>query len=276
MKEIKSPPTSPDPFRKQKLESFDRLLTIMDQLREYCPWDKKQTMESLRHLTIEEVYELSEAIIENDSEEVSGELGDILLHVVFYARIAQETGDFHLGDVTEKIAAKLIRRHPHIYGDTKVDGEEQVKANWESIKLAEKKDRSVLEGVPGGLPAMVKAIRIQDKARGVGFDWEHKEQVWEKVEEEMKEFKEAHSIEGDAEIDCEKAMKELGDLFFSLINYSRFLKIDPEEALERTNQKFIFRFKHMESRVRELGKQLADMPLEEMDRYWNEAKTLEK
>ena len=263
-----------DENRKAKLEAFDRLLTIMDELRENCPWDKKQTIESLRHLTIEETYELSDAIVENDLEEVKKELGDITLHMIFYARIASETNSFDMADVLNAVSEKLIRRHPHIYGDVVAEDEEAVKQNWEKIKLQEKGNKSVLGGVPTSLPAMVKAMRIQEKARGVGFDWEKKEQVWEKVEEEMSEFKAEHNVENGNELNHQKAQGEFGDLLFSLINYARFIGINPEEALERTNKKFIKRFNFLETASRQDGRNIADMTLAEMDEYWEKAKKL--
>lgn len=260
--------------RKEKLAAFDRLLTIMDELRLNCPWDKKQTLESIRHLTIEETYELSEAILENNLEDIKKEIGDLMLHLVFYSKIADEQGAFDIGDALNAISEKLTHRHPHIYSDVEAADEEAVKANWEKIKLKEKGNTSVLGGVPKGLPAMVKAIRIQDKARGVGFDWEKKEQVWEKVEEEMQEFKNEFNIEDASQIDKEKALGEFGDLLFSLINYSRFIDIDPEEALERTNLKFIKRFQYLESEAKKDGRNIADMNLSEMDKYWERAKKL--
>ncbi|MDN5217447.1 nucleoside triphosphate pyrophosphohydrolase [Fulvivirgaceae bacterium BMA12] len=263
-----------DKNRKAKLEAFDRLLTIMDELRENCPWDKKQTIESLRHLTIEETYELSDAIIENDLEEVKKELGDITLHMIFYARIASETDSFDMADVLNAVSEKLIRRHPHIYGDVVAEDEEAVKQNWEKIKLQEKGNKSVLGGVPASLPAMVKAMRIQEKARGVGFDWEKKEQVWEKVEEEMSEFKAEHNVEHGRALNHQKAQGEFGDLLFSLINYARFIGINPEEALERTNKKFIKRFNFLETASQQDGRNIADMTLAEMDEYWEKAKKL--
>ena len=262
------PKSAPDPQRQQKLEAFDRLLTIMDELRENCPWDRKQTFNSLRHLTIEETYELSDAILENDLDEVKKELGDIILHMVFYARIASETNQFHIGDVLESVAEKLINRHPHIYGDVDAQDEETVKQNWEKIKLKEKGNRSVLGGVPKSLPALVKAMRIQEKARGVGFDWEHRKDVWAKVQEELQEFKEASEKE-----DQIKTQEEFGDLLFSLINYSRFVDVNPEEALERTNLKFIKRFQYIEKQAALQGKSLTDLNLKEMDQYWEAAKT---
>ncbi|MEQ8552651.1 MAG: nucleoside triphosphate pyrophosphohydrolase [Cyclobacteriaceae bacterium] len=266
--------TKPDPKRAQKLNAFDRLLTIMDELRENCPWDKKQTMETLRHLTIEETYELGDAILENDLEEVKKELGDLMLHMAFYARIGSEKNAFDMADVLNEVCDKLIRRHPHIYADTVADDAQTVSENWEKIKLKEKGNKSVLGGVPGSLPAMVKAMRIQEKARGAGFDWDKKEQVWEKVEEEMNEFKEEFNIVGEVNIDKEKAQNEFGDLLFSLINYSRFIEINPEEALERTNKKFIKRFNYLEAQSKEDGKILSEMTLPEMDKYWNTAKKL--
>lgn len=254
--------------RKIQLEAFERLLNIMDDLREKCPWDKKQTMQSLRHLTIEETYELGDAILDNDLNEVKKELGDVLLHIVFYSKIGSETGTFDIADVCNEICDKLIHRHPHIYSDTVVANEEEVKQNWEKLKLKEGRT-SVLEGVPKSLPALVKASRIQDKVKAVGFDWDEPEQVWEKVQEELNELQ----VEVDA--GNQDAMEsEFGDVLFSLINYARFLKINPEDALERTNKKFIKRFKYLESKANEIGKPLSDMTLSEMDVYWNEAKKL--
>ncbi|MGB7396162.1 MAG: nucleoside triphosphate pyrophosphohydrolase [Pricia sp.] len=255
--------------RQTQLKAFDRLLTIMDELRAQCPWDKKQTMQSLRHLTIEETYELGDAILDNDLEEVKKELGDLLLHIVFYAKIGSETEDFDMADVCNDICEKLINRHPHIYGDVTVSDEKDVKRNWENIKLAEGK-KSVLEGVPKGLPALVKANRIQDKVAGVGFDWEKPQQVWEKVKEELHEFQE-ETERGDTE----KMEAEFGDVLFSLVNYARFLDIDPENALERTNKKFIGRFQYLEEKAKELGKSLKDMTLSEMDVFWEEAKSVD-
>jgi len=250
---------------KEKLAAFERLLNIMDELREKCPWDKKQTMQSLRHLTIEETYELTDAILENDLEEVKKELGDLMLHIVFYSRIGSETNDFSITDVMNGICDKLIHRHPHIYGDVKVADEEEVKANWEKLKLKEGKT-SVLEGVPKSLPALVKAIRIQDKVKGIGFDWDNKEQVWEKVNEEIEEL----HVEIEAKSD--KIEAEFGDVLFSLINYARFININPEDALEKTNKKFINRFQFMEKETKKDGKQLSDMTLKEMDVYWEKSK----
>lgn len=251
----------------QKKEAFARLLTIMDELREQCPWDRKQTLESLRILTIEETYELADAIIENDLPEIKKELGDLMLHLVFYARIASESGAFDIADVLHGVCDKLIERHPHIYGDVKVENEEQVKANWEKIKL-KTGNRSVLEGVPVFLPSMVKAVRIQEKAKGVGFDWDHSDQVWEKVKEEIAELK----IEVDRKSD--KIEEEFGDVLFSLINYARFIGVNPEDALERTNKKFIKRFQFLETESAKDGKKMGEMSLEEMDHYWNKAKSL--
>ncbi len=256
-----------------RLVAFERLLNIMDDLRAKCPWDMKQTMESLRHLTIEEVYELSDAIIECDKNEIKKELGDIMLHLVFYSKIASEDGTFNIADVLNSICEKLISRHPHIYGDVVVENEEDVKRNWEQLKLKEG-NKSVLEGVPVSLPALIKASRIQEKARGVGFDWEKKEQVWEKVEEEMQEFKEVFNTETQEAIDKDLAEKEFGDLMFSLINYARFIDINPENALEKTNKKFIKRFQYLEQKATEMGKSLKDMSLNEMDVYWEQAKKL--
>ncbi len=263
-----------DKRRNEKLEAFDRLLTIMDELRLNCPWDKKQTMESLRHLTIEETYELSDAILENDLPEIKKELGDIMLHMVFYSKIGDEKGAFDVADVLNGICDKLIHRHPHIYGDVEVSNDEDVKQNWEKLKLKEKGNDTVLGGVPKSLPALVKAMRIQEKARGVGFDWEKKEQVWEKVEEEMREFHEEFNTEKKEPVNREKATVEFGDLLFSLINYARFLDINPEEALERTNKKFIKRFTYLETESSRDGKKIADMSLDEMDEYWEAAKKL--
>jgi MazG family protein len=269
---MKKPLSAPDPNREAKLQAFDRLLTIMDELRENCPWDKKQTLETLRHLTIEETYELSDSILEGNLREIKKELGDLMLHLVFYSRIASEIKAFDISDVLNSICDKLIERHPHVYGDVIANDEETVKNNWEKIKLRTG-NKSVLEGVPKTLPALVKAIRIQDKARGVGFDWEKKEQVWEKVEEEMQEFKKEFNAESDESINSEKAMAEFGDLLFSLVNYARFIKIDPEEALERTNKKFIKRFQYLESESKKAGKKIEEMTLAEMDVYWEKAKT---
>lgn len=253
--------------RAQKLSAFDRLLTIMDELREQCPWDKKQTLQSLRHLTIEETYELGDAILDNDLQEVKKELGDLLLHIVFYAKIGSETDDFDIADVLDTVCDKLIHRHPHIYGDITVKDEEEVKRNWEKLKLKEG-NKSVLEGVPKSLPALVKASRIQEKVAGVGFDWEESQQVWEKVEEELQEFQDEVKSGNQDEMEA-----EFGDVLFSLINYAKHLNINAENALERTNKKFINRFQYLEQKAKELGKELADMTLKEMDVYWDEAKT---
>ena len=265
--------SAPDLNRKAKLEAFDRLLTVMDELRENCPWDKKQTMETLRHLTIEETYELSDSILDADWKEVKKEIGDLMLHLAFYSRIASEQKYFDMADVLNGICDKLVERHPHVYGDVVANDEQTVKENWEKIKLRTG-NKSVLEGVPKSLPALVKAIRIQDKARGVGFDWEKKEQVWEKVEEEMQEFKSEFNAESNEAINKEKALAEFGDLLFSLVNYARFINIDPEEALERTNKKFIKRFQYLEIESAKDGKQMGEMTLAEMDEYWERAKKM--
>jgi XTP/dITP diphosphohydrolase len=254
--------------RKDQLKALDRLLTIMDELREQCPWDKKQTMQSLRHLTIEETYELGDAILDNDLDEVKKELGDVLLHIVFYSKIGSETKDFDIADVANSICDKLIDRHPHIYGDVKVENEDDVKRNWENLKLKEG-NSSVLEGVPKSLPALVKASRIQEKVSGVGFDWEEPQQVFEKLKEELEELQ--HEVTEDNQNLIEA---EFGDVLFSMINYARFLKVNPENALERTNKKFIKRFQYLEQKAKQQGKALADMTLTEMDVYWNEAKML--
>ncbi len=254
---------------KEALESFERLLDIMDELREKCPWDRKQTFETLRHLTIEETYELADAIIENDTDEIKKEVGDLLLHIVFYAKIGSEENAFDIKSVIDSLNEKLIRRHPHIYGDEKVENSEQVKENWEQIKLKEG-IKSTLSGVPKTLPALVKAYRIQDKARGVGFDWDNSQQVWEKVEEEIEELKE--EVRNNNK---EKIEQEFGDTLFALINYARFIDVNPETALERTNKKFINRFQFIEEKALQQGRSLKDMTLEEMDKIWNEAKTQE-
>ncbi|MAS20773.1 MAG: nucleoside triphosphate pyrophosphohydrolase [Leeuwenhoekiella sp.] len=254
--------------RTAQLKAIDRLLTIMNELREQCPWDRKQTLQSLRYLTIEETYELGDAILDNDLEEVKKELGDLLLHIVFYAKIGSETDDFDIADVANGICEKLISRHPHIYGDVAVEDEEDVKRNWENLKLKEGK-KSVLEGVPRSLPALVKASRIQDKVAGVGFDWEEPHQVFEKLQEELAELQ----VEIEAR-DQEKIEAEFGDVMFSMINYARFLKVDAESALERTNKKFIKRFQYLEQKAKENNKALRDMTLGEMDTFWEEAKKL--
>jgi XTP/dITP diphosphohydrolase len=252
----------------ERAKAFERLATILDELRAQCPWDMKQTMESLRHLTIEETFELADSILDKDLPEIKKELGDIMLHLIFYAKIAEEQKQFNIAEVINAQCEKLIHRHPHIYGDVKVSGEEEVKRNWEQLKLKEG-SKSALGGVPKSLPALIKAMRIQEKARGVGFDWEMPEQVWEKVEEELGEFK--HEVEANQ---LEKATEEFGDLLFSLINYARFKNINPEEALERTNRKFIKRFQYLESESAKDGKKLSEMTLEQMDVYWNKAKTI--
>lgn len=270
----------PGKNREEQLRAFDRLLTIMDELREKCPWDRKQTLESLRHLTIEETYELSDAILEQDHEEIKKELGDIMLHLVFYSKIASEKGAFDIAGVLNAICDKLIKRHPHIYPDESgatvtVTSEEQVKQNWEQLKLKEG-NRSVLAGVPKTLPALVKAMRVQEKARGAGFDWEEKGQVWEKVKEEMNEFEEHIDISAGKPLDARSAEAEFGDLLFALVNYARFLDINPETALERTNKKFISRFNFLEEQSGADGRKLSEMTLAEMDAYWEKAKLLEK
>ena len=250
----------------KKLKAFARLLTIMDELREQCPWDKKQTLESLRHLTIEEMYELSDAILEKDMDEIKKVLGDLLLHIVFYSRIASETNDFNIEDVINSVCDKLVHRHPHIYGDVKVADETEVKKNWEKLKLKEGK-KSVLEGVPKSLPAIVKSFRIQEKVRGVGFDWDHKSQVWDKVLEELEELK-VEVKKGD----INRIESEFGDVLFALTNYSRFINVNPEDALERTNKRFIKRFQIMEKMITDKGLNLSEMNLSEMDVYWEKAK----
>ncbi|KPM31750.1 MazG family protein [Croceitalea dokdonensis DOKDO 023] len=256
--------------RAAQLQAFDRLLTIMDELREQCPWDKKQTMQTLRHLTIEETYELGDAILDNDLEEIKKELGDVLLHIVFYAKIGSEAKSFDIADVANEICKKLIHRHPHIYGDVKVKDEADVKRNWENIKLREGK-KSVLEGVPKSLPALVKANRIQEKVAGVGFDWEEPHQVFEKLREELAEFQQ--EVKSNHK---ERMEAEFGDVLFSMINYARFLDINPENALERTNKKFMERFQYVERKAKDIGKSLQEMTLAEMDVFWEEAKTMDK
>jgi len=250
----------------EKLEAFGRLLDIMDRLRAECPWDKKQTFESLRHLTIEETYELGDAILSGNRSEIKKELGDLLLHIVFYSKLGSEEKAFDISDVAHEICEKLIYRHPHIYGDVKVQDEAEVKKNWEALKLKEGK-KTVLGGVPKGLPALVKAQRIQDKVAGVGFDWDTTDQVWEKVQEELREFQEEI-----AKGDSNKSEEEFGDVLFSLINYARFLKINPDTALERTNQKFIQRFNYLETKAQEMGKTIGAMSLKEMEALWIESK----
>ncbi len=258
--------------RKEQLESFERLLDIMDELREKCPWDREQTYESLRKLTIEEVYELGDAILRSDLKEIKKELGDVLLHIVFYSKIGSESDSFDIGDVINNLTDKLIYRHPHVFGTTEVVNSREVEENWEALKLKEKgRGKRVLEGVPDSLPALVKANRIQEKARGVGFDWEQKEQVWDKVKEELAEFE--HEIRAN---DQKKMEQELGDLMFSLVNVARLYDIDPESALERTNMKFIRRFNYLEDQTLLKGRSLHSMSLEEMDVHWDEAKRRER
>ena len=246
----------------ERLKAFERLLVIMDELREQCPWDRKQTNETLRHLTIEETYELSDALLKGDDEEIKKELGDLFLHLVFYSKIADEKGVFNVTDVLNSVCEKLIARHPHIYGDVEVKDEEEVKQNWEQLKLKEG-NKSVLAGVPNSMPSMIKATRMQDKAAQVGFDWPQKEQVWEKVEEELNEFKDAHGS---------KKEEEFGDLIFSLINYARWLKINPDDALEATNRKFKYRFESIEQYAKENSIKMKEMTLSEMDEVWEQAK----
>jgi XTP/dITP diphosphohydrolase len=255
--------------REQKMEAFGRLLDVLDRLRVDCPWDRKQTNESLRENTIEETFELCEALINNDQVNIKKELGDVLLHIVFYAKIGEEKGQFDIKDVCDALCDKLIYRHPHVFGNVQADTSAKVEQNWEQLKLKEKGgNKTVLAGVPASLPSIVKAHRIQDKARNVGFDWEQKEDVWDKVAEEFGELKAEI-----AKMDQDKMEGEFGDLFFSLINAARLYKINPDNALERTNQKFIRRFNYLESRVNEQGKSIKDLTLEELDRYWNEAKS---
>lgn len=258
--------------KEEKLQAFGRLLDVLDDLREKCPWDKKQTNQTLRPNTIEEVYELADALAREDREEICKELGDVLLHVVFYSKIGSETNDFDIKDVCDKLCDKLIYRHPHIYGDVKAGSVGEVLQNWEQLKLKEKGgNKTVLSGVPNALPTLIKAYRIQDKARNVGFDWEEREQVWDKVKEEIQEFQEEV-----ANMDKDKAEAEFGDVMFSLINAARLYKINPDNALERTNQKFIRRFNYLEEQTIKKGRDLREMSLEEMDKYWEEAKKLEK
>lgn len=254
---------------KEKEKAFIRLVEIMDKLREECPWDKKQTISSLRYLTIEEVYELSDAILDEDFEEIKKELGDLLLHIVFYSRIASEKNKFDISDVLNTISDKLIHRHPHIYGNVKVKDEKDVKENWEKLKLKEGKN-SVLEGVPKSLPAVVKAYRIQEKVRGIGFDWQNKEQVWDKVLEEIQELKDEEINKSD------RIEDEFGDLLFALINYSRFININPEDALEKTNKRFIKRFQILESLIKKDEKEFSDLSFEEMNLFWEKAKKNQK
>ena len=260
--------------RPAQLEAFGRLLDVLDRLRTECPWDKKQTLQSLRHLTIEETYEISDAILRDDLPDLKKELGDVLLHIVFYARIAAEQGAFDIADVLNAQCEKLIYRHPHIYGDVRADDEEAVKRNWEQLKLKEKGNHAgVLGGVPPSLPALVKAMRIQEKARGAGFDWEEPAQVWQKVQEELGEFGEEYSHDDATRMNADRAAAEFGDLLFSLVNFARFAGINPEEALERTNRKFISRFQYLEQAAAAAGQHLADLTLAQMDVYWERAKT---
>ncbi len=253
----------------ERLVAFERLLNIMDDLRAKCPWDQKQTMETLRHLTIEETYELSDAILKGDKNEIKKEIGDILLHLVFYSKIGSETNDFNITDVINSLCEKMIFRHPHIYGDVKVTDADNVIQNWEKLKQKEG-NKGALSGVPNSMPSLLKALRIQDKARAIGFDWEDPSQVWEKVQEELGELQE--EVKANHQ---EKLEQEFGDVFFALINYARFLKVNPEDALEKTNKKFISRFNYMEQKILAQGKALADCSLAEMDVFWNEAKKLE-
>lgn len=260
--------------RPAQLEAFGRLLDVLDRLRTECPWDKKQTLQSLRHLTIEETYEISDAILRDDLPDLKKELGDVMLHLIFYARIAAEKGVFDIADVLNAQCEKLISRHPHIYGNVQADDEEAVKRNWEQLKLQEKGNKGVLSGVPTSLPALVKAMRIQEKARGAGFDWEQPEQVWEKVREELQEFGDEYGHGHAEKMNQEKAADEFGDLLFSLVNFARFAGINPEEALERTNRKFISRFQYLETAAAASGQRLADLTLAQMDVYWEQAKRL--
>ena len=260
------PLSTPDPKRAEKLAAFDKLLTMMNELRENCPWDKKQTLETIRHLTIEETYELSDAILDKDTKGIKEELGDILLHLLFYSRIASETQLFDIADVINGVYEKMYRRHPHVYGEIDVNNEEEVKQNWEKIKLKEGKKKTVLGGVPNSLPALVKAIRVQEKVKAVGFEWPDKSGAWDKVLEEIEELK--------AEKEQERKEAEFGDVLFSLINYARYENINPEEALQRTNKKFMQRFNYIEQKANEKGVELDSMTLEEMDELWNEAKSI--
>ena len=259
----------------KRLVQFERLLNIMDDLRAECPWDKKQTIDSLRHLTIEETYELCDAILENNMDELKGEIGDLMLHLVFYSKIASEKKYFDIADVLEFLCEKLIRRHPHIYADTKADTEKIVKENWEKIKLKEKgkkgKHKTVLQGVPKSLPALVKAVRIQDKVKGIGFDWDDKRQAWNKVKEEIKEFQVEEKKQ-----DVKKMEEEFGDVLFSLVKYAGFIGVNPEDALERTNKKFLRRFTEMEEEIRSNGLDMKNMSLSEMEKYWKAAKIKEQ
>ncbi len=258
-----------------RLIAFERLLNIMDDLRAKCPWDQKQTFESLRHLTIEETYELSDAILKGDKNEIKKEIGDILLHLVFYSKLGSETNDFNITDVINSLCEKMIFRHPHIYGDVKVENSEEVIQNWEKLKQKEG-NKGALSGVPNSMPSLLKALRIQDKARAIGFDWDEPKQVWEKVQEELNELQVEVNTKDSVTDNTTKIENEFGDVFFALINYARFLKVNPEDALEKTNKKFISRFNYMEKKILAQGKALADSSLTEMDVFWNEAKKLEK
>ena len=258
-----------------RLIAFERLLNIMDDLRAKCPWDQKQTFESLRHLTIEETYELSDAILKGDKNEIKKEIGDILLHLVFYSKLGSETNDFNITDVINSLCEKMIFRHPHIYGDVKVENSEEVIQNWEKLKQKEG-NKGALSGVPNSMPSLLKALRIQDKARAIGFDWDEPKQVWEKVQEELNELQVEVKTKDSVTDNTTKIENEFGDVFFALINYARFLKVNPEDALEKTNKKFISRFNYMEQKILAQGKALADCSLTEMDVFWNEAKKLEK
>jgi XTP/dITP diphosphohydrolase len=258
-----------------RLIAFERLLNIMDDLRAKCPWDQKQTFESLRHLTIEETYELSDAILKGDKNEIKKEIGDILLHLVFYSKLGSETNDFNITDVINSLCEKMIFRHPHIYGDVKVENSEEVIQNWEKLKQKEG-NKGALSGVPNSMPSLLKALRIQDKARAIGFDWDEPNQVWEKVQEELSELHVEVTSITSVKDNTTKIENEFGDVFFALINYARFLKVNPEDALEKTNKKFISRFNYMEQKILAQGKALADCSLTEMDVFWNEAKKLEK
>ena len=258
-----------------RLIAFERLLNIMDDLRAKCPWDQKQTFESLRHLTIEETYELSDAILKGDKNEIKKEIGDILLHLVFYSKLGSETNDFNITDVINSLCEKMIFRHPHIYGDVKVENSEEVIQNWEKLKQKEG-NKGALSGVPNSMPSLLKALRIQDKARAIGFDWDEPKQVWKKVQEELNELQVEVNTKDSVTYNTTKIENEFGDVFFALINYARFLKVNPEDALEKTNKKFISRFNYMEQKILAQGKALADCSLTEMDVFWNEAKKLEK
>jgi XTP/dITP diphosphohydrolase len=258
-----------------RLIAFERLLNIMDDLRAKCPWDQKQTFESLRHLTIEETYELSDAILKGDKNEIKKEIGDILLHLVFYSKLGSETNDFNITDVINSLCEKMIFRHPHIYADVKVENSEEVIQNWEKLKQKEG-NKGALSGVPNSMPSLLKALRIQDKARAIGFDWDEPNQVWEKVQEELSELHVEVTSRTSVKDNTTKIENEFGDVFFALINYARFLKVNPEDALEKTNKKFISRFNYMEQKIVSQGKALADCSLTEMDVFWNEAKKLEK